>query len=121
MTSTADPTAATAATAATVASATSAAAEAALREELVRRRFAGLAGGRRGRIAVADRSGPLPLSHGQQQLWFLNRREPDSPEYLVPAVLRLRGPVDAAALAVAWAALVGAHEILRTRYALDGA
>ncbi|MGW7363964.1 amino acid adenylation domain-containing protein [Streptomyces sp. NPDC054841] len=94
----------------------------ALRAELLRRRLAGRHGGasRRTEIARADREGRLPLSYGQQQMWFLSRLEPDSPEYLVPLVLRLRGPLDTAALGRAWQGLVDRHEILRTRYAMDG-
>ena len=37
--------------------------------------------------------GPLPLSTGQQQMWFLSRLEPDSWEYAAPLALRLRGRV----------------------------
>ncbi|TDD40120.1 amino acid adenylation domain-containing protein, partial [Actinomadura sp. KC06] len=96
-----------------------------LRAELLRKRLAGLGqgGGGRGRrqvIEPADRSGRLPLSFGQQQMWFLNRLDPDGTEYLVPMVLRLRGPLDAAAFARAWNTVVGRHEVLRTRYAMAG-
>ncbi|WP_433385384.1 non-ribosomal peptide synthase/polyketide synthase [Micromonospora sp. KLBMP9576] len=89
-----------------------------LRESLVQRRLAGRAAGRRGAIPAVDRSGDLPLSFGQQQMWFLNRMDTTSPEYLVSSALRLRGPLDRAALARAWDALIARHEILRTRYAL---
>ncbi|WP_051450882.1 non-ribosomal peptide synthetase [Actinospica robiniae] len=97
-----------------------AAAADAAREELVRRRLAGAGrrGGRDGRIAPADRSRPLRLAFGQEQLWFLNRLEPDSAEYLVPLALRLTGPLDRPALARAWDAIVARHEILRTRYTM---
>src|SRR5437763_1180334 len=91
------------------------------REELIRQRLAGRVGGRSRTIPRADRAGRLPLSFGQQQMWFLNRLEPDSPEYLVPLALRLRGSVDVAALSRAWNEIVARHEILRTRYALAGA
>ena len=91
------------------------------RDELLRRRLAGGAGGRRSRIPRADRSEALPLSSGQQQMWFLNRLDSDSAEYLVPLVLRLRGRLDVAALGRAWAELPVRHEILRTRYTMrDG-
>ncbi|MET8028148.1 amino acid adenylation domain-containing protein [Streptomyces avermitilis] len=94
----------------------------ALRAELLRRRLAGRRTGaaRRPDLPRADRDGPLPLSYGQQQMWFLSRLEPDSPEYLVPLVLRLRGALDTEALGRAWQHLLERHEILRTRYALDG-
>ena len=94
---------------------------AALRDELLRRRMAGRRGaGRRTTVPRADRTAPLPLSYGQQQMWFLNRLEPNSTEYLVPLVLRLRGPLDTGALGRAWQTLLERHEILRTRYALAG-
>ncbi|WP_112239146.1 non-ribosomal peptide synthetase [Kribbella monticola] len=91
------------------------------REELLRRRLAGGRGGTRSTIARADRDKPLPLSFGQQQMWFLNRLDTDSSEYLLPAALRMRGPLDLEALRRAWADLLARHEILRTRYELrDG-
>src|SRR5205823_9555298 len=62
----------------------------------------------------------LPLSFGQRQLWFLSQLAPDSPEYLVPLTLRLRGPLDVQVLARVWAELVRRHEILRTRYVVSG-
>ncbi|WP_405858825.1 amino acid adenylation domain-containing protein [Streptomyces sp. NBC_00090] len=101
-----------------------------LRAELLRSRLAGRRGPRGGpagppapaptSIPRADRAAPLLLSAGQQQMWFLNRLEPDSAEYLVPMVLRLRGALDTAALAAAWQAVTDRHEILRTRYGLSG-
>ncbi|HEX6524000.1 MAG TPA: amino acid adenylation domain-containing protein [Streptosporangiaceae bacterium] len=77
-------------------------------------------GRRRTRIQAVDREGPLPLSFGQQQMWFLNRLEPDSPEYLVPFILRLRGTLDQEAVASAVDQIVERHEILRTRYTMVG-
>ncbi|WP_328849834.1 non-ribosomal peptide synthase/polyketide synthase [Micromonospora zamorensis] len=91
-----------------------------LREELVQRRLAGRRTGRRDRIPTVDRSGELPLSYGQQQMWFLNRMDPTSAEFLVSSALRLRGQLDADALGRALDTLVARHEILRTRYALAG-
>ena len=90
----------------------------ALRAELLRRRLAGRGGAAQGRTGIprADRTGPLPLSYGQQQMWFLSKLEPDSHEYLVPLVLRLRGALDAGALGRAWQGVLDRHEILRTRY-----
>ncbi|MFB4300944.1 amino acid adenylation domain-containing protein [Actinomadura sp. NTSP31] len=98
---------------------------AALREDLLRRRLqgggrAGSGGHRAAAIGRADRARPLPLSYGQQQMWFLHRLEPDSAEYLVPLVLRMRGPVEREPLERAWRELIVRHEILRTRYAMSG-
>ncbi|QFU91635.1 non-ribosomal peptide synthetase [Amycolatopsis sp. YIM 10] len=76
--------------------------------------------GRAVTITPADRSGPLPLSYGQAQLWFLNRLAPYSSEYLLPMAVRLRGELDEAGLGTALEGIVARHEILRTRYVLDG-
>ncbi|MET0400710.1 MAG: amino acid adenylation domain-containing protein, partial [Longimicrobiaceae bacterium] len=65
-------------------------------------------------LVAVDRAGPLPLSFAQQRLWFLHRLDPGGVAYNVPAVLRLRGPLDARALRRALAALVERHESLRT-------
>jgi amino acid adenylation domain-containing protein len=62
----------------------------------------------------------LPLSTGQQQMWFLSRLEPDSWEYAAPLALRLRGELDPDRLRLAFDGVVARHEILRTRYGLDG-
>ncbi|MFI6999070.1 amino acid adenylation domain-containing protein [Nocardia sp. NPDC050175] len=99
-----------------------------LREELLRRRLAGrpasgdAAAARVPReIGPAARDGDLPLSFGQQQMWFLNRWAPESPEYLMPLVLRLRGPLCPETLRLAFTEVLRRHEILRTRYRLAGA
>ncbi|MFI5836560.1 amino acid adenylation domain-containing protein [Micromonospora sp. NPDC051300] len=89
-----------------------------LRAELLRRRLGGPTATARRSIERVPRDRPLPLSDGQQQLWFLNRLAPDSTEYLVPIAFRVQGDLDVAALERAWSALVARHEILRTRYLL---
>ncbi|MER6633913.1 condensation domain-containing protein, partial [Streptomyces sp. NPDC000987] len=65
-------------------------------------------------IGPADRSEPLPLSFGQQRLWFLDQLAPGSAEYVVPMAWRLRGPVNPEALRSALAAVVARHEVLRS-------
>ena len=94
---------------------------AAARARLLQQRLAGRTLGR-GTPAVRTkpRTGPLPLSAGQRQMWFLSRLEPDSWEYAAPLVLRLTGSVDVAVLRGAIDAVVARHEILRTRYRMDG-
>ena len=57
----------------------------------------------------------LPLSYGQQQLWFVDQFAPGQAVYNVPLAVRVRGPVDAGSLARAIAGVVARHEALRTR------
>ncbi|MGV9263363.1 amino acid adenylation domain-containing protein [Kitasatospora sp. NPDC003701] len=71
-------------------------------------------------VRPVARGGPLPLSFGQQRMWFLDRLEPGSHEYVVPLALRLTGPLDTGALRGALDALSARHEVLRTRYRDEG-
>ncbi|MBN8226492.1 amino acid adenylation domain-containing protein [Corallococcus macrosporus] len=66
-------------------------------------------------VAVA-RTGPLPLSFAQQRLWFLDRLQPGSVHYNIPAALRLDGPLDTEALVRGLRELVHRHEALRTTF-----
>jgi amino acid adenylation domain-containing protein len=92
------------------------------RAELLRQRLAGRRrSARRPVIPAADRSGRLPLSFGQERLWFLSQLAPDSTEYQVPLVVRLRGALDIDALRSAYWQVIGRNEILRTRYRLSDA
>jgi amino acid adenylation domain-containing protein len=67
-------------------------------------------------IPRTPRGEELPLSSGQQRLWFLDRLQPGSAGYTLAAGLRLRGPLRAEALGWALAELVRRHEALRTRF-----
>ncbi|MDR2031482.1 MAG: condensation domain-containing protein, partial [Azoarcus sp.] len=58
----------------------------------------------------------VPMSYSQEQLWFLQRLEPEMTAYNLPRVLRLRGPIDADALERAFRAVIERHAILRTRF-----
>ena len=59
---------------------------------------------------------PMPLSHSQQQLWFLNQLAPESPAYNIVNFIRFEGPYDGAALRTALEEMVRRHESLRTRF-----
>ncbi|WP_329558126.1 amino acid adenylation domain-containing protein [Streptomyces uncialis] len=78
------------------------------------------AGPARPALVRQTRPGVLPLSPGQQRLWFLHHLRPDSTEYHVPVVLDIEGPLDSAALAAALEDVVQRHEVLRTLYPADG-
>jgi hypothetical protein len=72
-------------------------------------------------LARQRRPEPLPASHAQQRLWFIDRLRGLSTEYNLPEALRLRGPVDPAALAAAIEQIVARHESLRTHFVeVDG-
>jgi amino acid adenylation domain-containing protein len=63
----------------------------------------------------------LPLSFGQEQLWFIDQLAPGLPTYNIAGAVRMTGPFDAVALGVAVDRLVARHEVLRTRLVnLDG-
>jgi amino acid adenylation domain-containing protein len=64
-------------------------------------------------ILPLPREGDLELSFAQQRLWFLDRFDPNSSVYNIPAALRLKGPLDIAALERSLNAIVARHETLR--------
>ena len=61
---------------------------------------------------------PVP-SAGQEQLWFLDQLEPESPLYNHDVMLRLVGQLDEGALQRAIQEVVHRHEVLRTTFARD--
>src|SRR5262249_6731997 len=64
---------------------------------------------------LADRRA-VPLSFGQERLWFLDQTVPEKSAFNVPRAIRFVGEVDQRALQQALDALVARHEILRTSY-----
>ncbi len=69
-------------------------------------------------IAVLPREAAtaLPMSFAQQRLWFIEQLEPGNPVYVVPAAIRLRGPLQIDAMRRALACIASRHEALRTRF-----
>ena len=63
--------------------------------------------------ASSPRPERIPLSFSQERLWFIDRLE-GSVQYHVPAVLRLKGRVNAEAIEHALGEIVSRHEVLRT-------
>ncbi|PYP82637.1 MAG: non-ribosomal peptide synthetase, partial [Blastocatellia bacterium AA13] len=63
----------------------------------------------------------LPTSFAQARLWFLDRMEPGSAVYNLPAAVRFSGDLDVNALESALNAIIERHETLRTTFAsVDG-
>jgi Condensation domain len=56
----------------------------------------------------------LPLSAGQEALWFAYTVQPDSPAYNVGIAVRVRGQMDISSLLRAVAAVCGRHDLLRS-------
>ncbi|MEU3026955.1 amino acid adenylation domain-containing protein [Streptomyces incarnatus] len=71
-------------------------------------------------IPVVPRAGALPMSYGQQRLWFLEDFDPGSAEYHTATAMRLTGALDTAALRSAAEDLTGRHESLRTTFGVVG-
>ncbi|MEV6364243.1 non-ribosomal peptide synthase/polyketide synthase [Nocardia asteroides] len=72
-------------------------------------------------LTAGPRPQRIPLSAAQQRMWLLNRLDPTSAAYNIPIAVRLRGDIDATALAAAVADVLDRHEVLRTAYpATDG-
>ncbi len=87
-----------------------------LAQALQRQWSAGTAGVGVPPLVAQQRDEVVPLSFAQQRLWFLNQLLPDSPWYNMSGVLRLRGPLDRAALEQTLQQIVQRHEALRTRF-----
>ena len=70
-------------------------------------------------IQPLQRPDSLPVSFAQELFYYLDQSEGPSAAYHLPVVWRLRGALDAAALADALAAVVERHEALRTTLILE--
>ncbi|MFO7587676.1 MAG: amino acid adenylation domain-containing protein, partial [Gemmatimonadota bacterium] len=72
-------------------------------------------------ITPVAREGELPLSFGQERLWFLDQLHPGGIAYNIPAAVRLDGELDQGAIERAMRRVVARHEVLRTRFeVVDG-
>jgi acyl carrier protein len=72
-------------------------------------------------VKSGARAGNLPLSYGQQRLWFLDQLEPGNPVFNVPASVRLTGALQLSALQQSLNEVIRRHEALRTRFVtVDG-
>ncbi len=72
-------------------------------------------------ISRRQPSGPIYLSFGQQQMWFLDQLTPATSTYNVPDAMQIDGPLNVAALEHAFRRVLDRHEVLRTRIeSVDG-
>jgi hypothetical protein len=55
-----------------------------------------------------------PLSFAQHRMWFLQQWAPEAPTFNGARAIRIRGPLDAGALAAAFETVLERHESLRT-------
>jgi len=67
-------------------------------------------------IVRVSRAEPLPLSFGQQRLWFLDQLEPGSTLWNVSGAVRMTGELDVDALRRTMSEVVRRHEVLRTTF-----
>jgi len=67
-------------------------------------------------LRPVSRDGPLPLSYAQQRLWLLEQLGLSGHAYHLLEAMRLRGPLEVAALGQSFEAMVSRHEILRTTF-----
>src|SRR4030095_6241259 len=68
-------------------------------------------------IVSVSRSNDIPLSFAQERLWFLDRLDPESPTYNVPAAFRLAGDLNVNALEQSLNEVMRRHKVLRTVFA----
>ncbi|HEU0149444.1 MAG TPA: amino acid adenylation domain-containing protein, partial [Bradyrhizobium sp.] len=71
-------------------------------------------------LLPASRDEPLPLSHAQERLWFLEQLGLAGGTYNISAAVRLIGRLDVAALSATLSEVVRRHESLRTRFERRG-
>src|ERR1035437_9996312 len=67
-------------------------------------------------ILPVPRNGDLALSFAQQRLWFFDQLEPGLSAYNTPAAVRLKGPLNLAALEQSLNEIVQRHESLRITF-----
>jgi len=71
------------------------------------------------KIPKADRTKTLPLSFGQQRLWFLDQLSEGDSFYNMPIVLKIEGELNVEHFEKSVKGLIRRHEILRTNFKQD--
>lgn len=69
-------------------------------------------------IQPVPRDGNLPLSFAQQRLWFIDQLDPGNSVYNFPVAVRLKGPLNLAALKQSLNEIIRRHEALRTTFSM---
>ncbi|HLR98859.1 MAG TPA: condensation domain-containing protein, partial [Mycolicibacillus parakoreensis] len=92
-----------------------------LRLELLRRRLAerGLATAAPAAESAGTTLTRPTMSDGQRRMWFVQALDPDGTVANISVSYRLTGPLDAARLREALAAVAARHPVLRTVYVVD--
>jgi amino acid adenylation domain-containing protein/FkbM family methyltransferase len=72
-------------------------------------------------IERVSREIEIPLSFAQQRLWFVDQLQPGGHAYNIAVAVRIKGPLDAAALKQSFNQIVERHESMRTTFpSVDG-
>ncbi|GAB3938142.1 hypothetical protein GCM10027614_17640 [Micromonospora vulcania] len=92
----------------------------AARQALIAQRLRRRSGGTpAARVTPRPPDAEVPLSYAQERVWFMDQLAPGEAAYHIAVPLRVRGPLDVAALRRALADLTRRHEALRTRFPAD--
>jgi len=67
-------------------------------------------------ISRIERSGALPLSDAQRRQWILAQLEPESPFYIIPTAVKVKGTLSVDLLQQSLERIVERHEVLRTAF-----
>lgn len=67
-------------------------------------------------IKPAPRNQNIPLTFGQERLWWIDQIQPDTTAHNLRSIVRLEGQLDQGALEQSLRTIVRRHEILRTRF-----
>lgn len=65
---------------------------------------------------VTKRLDPIPLSYGQERLWYLHHAQKNKPISNIPIVIKIKGLFDVLAFEASVTKIIQRHEILRTVY-----
>jgi amino acid adenylation domain-containing protein len=71
-------------------------------------------------IRHIDRDGEQSASFAQEQLWLLNQFAPEDPAYNISTSIRLKGPLNHAALTQTLGEVIRRHDVLRSTFRSGG-